>query len=260
MQITQAPTSGYLPPAPRRVRVYPGVSRGEYWFGRIFILPHTIIGICAFGYLLFLLMWLVFGTDIPGVVTGAEAEPYSKGVHYTVKYTYQLGNETKTGSEGVSQEVYERFHRQEKDKPGVTVHYFALGSHEHRGLREGGSLWGEVWRIALWAGFWNMIMSLALYQLWVKPLRLRWLYKHGEATPGTLVAKREKSGRSTTYYMTYSFRVDETGELRQVESEAGNVAMWKMIPIGHAVTVLYARDNPKRSTVYELGGYGVLGE
>jgi hypothetical protein len=203
-------------------------------------------------------MWRVFGTDIPGVVTGTEAEEYSKGVHYRVKYTYQVGKETEIGAEAVSQEVYERFHRHENDKPKVTVHYFALGSYEHRRLREGGSLWKEVGGIAAWAGFWNTIVGLGLYKLWIVPLRLRRLYKYGEATPGTLVSKREQTGRSTTYYMTYSFRVNETGELRQVESEAGNVAMWQTIPIGHPVIVLYARDNPKRSTVYELGGYGVL--
>jgi hypothetical protein len=236
------------------------VSRGEIWFGRIFILPHTIIGIGALGYLMFLLAWRLFGTDIPGVVTGTETEAYSKGIHYRVKYSFRVGEETRVASEGVSQEVYERFDRQENDKPTVTVHYFALGSHEHHELREAGSLWGEIWRLAAWAGFWNTIIGLVSYQLWIAPIRLRQLYKYGEATPGTLVAKREKAGCSKTYYMTYSFRVNETGELLQAESEAENLAMWKMIPIGHPVTVLYARNNPKRSTVYELGGYGVLEE
>jgi hypothetical protein len=238
--------------------VHPGTSQGGIWFGRIFILPHTIIGICAFGYLIFLLMWLLFGTDIPGVVTGTESEAYSKGVHYRVKYTYELGPEIKRDSQAVSQRVYERFHEQENDKPRVTVHYFALGSYEHQRLREGGSLWKEVGAIAAWAGFWNTILTVFIYHLWVEPLRLRRLYKYGEATSGTLVSKREQQGRSTTYYVTYTFKVNETGELRQVESVAGNVAMWKMIPAGSAVTVLYARDNPKRSTVYELGGYAVL--
>jgi hypothetical protein len=205
-------------------------------------------------------MWRVFGTDIPGVATGTEVEPYSKGIHYRVKYTYQLGNETKAATEAVSHDVYERFHQQEKDKPSVTVHYFALGSFEHRRLREAGSLWLGLGGIALWAGFWNTVISVALYQLWVVPLRRRRLYKYGEATSGTLVAKREQRGRSTTYYMTYTFRVNETGELLQVESEAANVAMWKMTPVGQQVTVLYARDNPERSTIYELGGYGVLEE
>jgi hypothetical protein len=177
-----------------------------------------------------------------------------------VKYTYQVGKETRVASEAVSHEVYERFHQQENDKPSVTVHYFALGSYERHRLHEAGSLWLGVGGIALWAGFWNTAIGVAFCQLWIVPLRRRRLYKYGEATSGTLVSKREKTGRSPTYYMTYTFKVNETGELLQVESEAGNVAMWKMIPVGQQVTVLYARDNPKRSTVYELGGYGVLEE
>jgi len=257
--MTQTWNPGYLPPPPRRVRLFPGASRVDYWFGRIFILPHTLIGIGALGYLLFLLLWRIFGTDIPGVVTGTENSVSSKGhFSYSVKYEYAVGQDRKSGSAGVNEEVYERFHQQEKDRPRVTVHYFALGSYEHARLREGRSLWAEVGMIAGWAGFWNTVVGLALYQLWVVPLRLRWLYKHGEAAPGTLVGKREKAGRSTTYYMTYTFRVNETGELRQVESQAGNVPMWKMVKVGQPVIVLYARDNLKRSTVYELGGYGVL--
>ncbi|HEX9047904.1 MAG TPA: hypothetical protein VF988_12845, partial [Verrucomicrobiae bacterium] len=47
----------YLPPPPRRVRGGPG---GGIWFGRIFMLPHTLIGIGAAGYLLFLLFLILF--------------------------------------------------------------------------------------------------------------------------------------------------------------------------------------------------------
>jgi len=259
--MTKAIHSVYLPSPPRRVRVAPGASRGEYWFGRIFIMPHTLIGIGALGYLVFLLLWRVFGTDIPGVVTSTEESVSSKGkISHILKYDYEVGQERKSGSQGVSEKVYERFHPHEKDKLPVTVHYFVLGSYDHARLREGGSLWRELGPITAWAGFWNTVVGLALYQLWVAPLRLRWLYKHGEATPGTLVSKREKSGRSTTYYITYTFRVNETGELRQAESEAGNVPMWKIAKPGQPVIVLYAPNNPKRSTVYELGGYGVLAE
>ena len=259
--MTQAMPLTYLPPPPRRVRLAPGASRAADWFGRIFILPHTLVGIGALGYLLFLMLWRVFGTDIPGHVTGTEISVSSKGnVSYVLKYDYQIGQERKSGSEGVNQKTYDHFHPLEKEHPPVTVHYFAIGSYDRARLREGGSLWSEVGMLTGWAGFWNTIVGLALYQLWVVPLRLRRLYKYGETAAGTLVSKREKTGRSSTYYMTYTFRVNETGELRQVESQAGNVPMWMMIKVGQPVIVLYARDNPKRSTVYELGGYGVLDE
>ena len=36
-----------------------------------------------------------------------------------------------------------------------------------------------------------------------------------------------------------------------------NVADWNSAAEGQPVTVLYAANNPKRSAVYELGGYRV---
>jgi hypothetical protein len=247
-------TPTLLPPAPRRVRG--GIGGREYWLGRIFILPHTLVGIGAAGYLLFLLLWRLFGSDIPGVVTGTEISTSSKGgITYLVKYQYEVGGERKSGAAGVKLELYQRYRLQSEPKPGVTIHYFALGPLEHAVLREGGSLWTEIGMLALWAGFWNTVVVAALHQVWIVPLRVRGLYKNGEATFGTLVSKRIKTGRSASYYATYTFREGVTGELRQVESEVWNVPAWNAMRAGEPVTVLYAPNNPKRSTVYELGGY-----
>ncbi|HWX20321.1 MAG TPA: hypothetical protein VN578_10515 [Candidatus Binatia bacterium] len=46
------------PPPPRRVRGNLG-GTGQFWFVRIFMLPHTLIGIGAFGYLVFLILWVL---------------------------------------------------------------------------------------------------------------------------------------------------------------------------------------------------------
>jgi hypothetical protein len=246
-----------LPPPPRRIAGTTG-GRGEVWFGRIFVLPHTLIGIGALGYLVFMVLWRLFGTDIPGVVTGTEISHSRKGkTTYLLKYRYEVAKVVKFGEAAVDPGVYERFQTHGESSTSVTVHYFALGPLDHARLREGGSLWTEVGLLTLWAGFWNTAIGLALYQLWVVPLKLRWLYKHGEASTGTLTAKRVATGRSSTYYVTYTFRERETGQLLQKETQVSNIPAWHQLEAGQPLTVLYAPGNPTRSAVYELCGYRV---
>jgi len=195
-----------------------------------------------------------------GTVTGTEASESSKGgITYRLKYQYEVDKERKSGSASVKQAVYQLFQGKDKPKPPVTVHYLALGPFERAELHESGSLWTEIAMIALWTAFWNTVVLAAWYDMWVVPLRIRALYKNGEASSGTLVGKRVRTGRSSSYYVTYTFRDSESGELRQVESEVWNVSAWNAAVAGNAVRVLYAQDNPKRSTVYELGGYRVEG-
>jgi hypothetical protein len=240
------------------VRGYAG-GWGEIWFGRIFTLPHTLVGIGALGYLIFLILWRFFGADLPGVVTGSEISHSPKGgTSYTLKYRYQVGEETKSGTDGVSRAVYERF--QSKDEPNsrVIVHYFSIEPLKHAKLRESGSLWAEMGFLALWAGFWNFVVSFAVYQFWIKPLRRRRLYRHGEATSGTLIGKRVKSGKSTTYYVTYTFREPIRGEMIVAEMQVWDVGAWNCSGNGQPLIILYAPQNPNRSTVYEFGGYRVV--
>ena len=238
------------------MRRNPG-SAGGLWFVRIFILPHTLVGFGAIIYLLFLSLWALVGTDIPGVVTDTEITHSSKGnTYHTLKYQYQIGGQTKSGSGNVSATVYERFQVRDVPRPPVTVRYFALGPLEHAKLHESGRLWGEVGMLLLWAAFWNGILSVFLYEVWIKPIRRRLLYRHGHPTDGTVLGKRTKPGKTPRYYITYSFLHPDTGDLRNAETEV-LVADYDRAKINQPVTVLYAPGHPQRSTLYEFGGYHV---
>ena len=297
----------HLPPPPRRVRGSDGCG---IWFGRIFILPHTAVGIGAVGYLLFLILWALFGREIPAVVTDSgESHSSKNGDSYTLKFRYQVGSgsvgtaggtrgstvgaETKFGSDGVPASVYERYKAGEFTQ--VTLRYFAIGPLVHAELdkvpgrgagtdgasnnvplleTEGGgssnsipvageaasesigSHWGGVVVLLVWSAFWNGIMSVFWYVLWIKPLRRRQLYKRGLVTTGTVVSKRVRTGKNSTYYVAYTFRDPETGQSIKAETTVA-AAAWNRAMEGQSVTVLYAANNPKRSTVYEYGGYGV---
>lgn len=248
----------FLPRPPRRVR---GRLGGGIWFARIFMMPHTLIGIGAAGYLVFLLLWRLLGSDIPGTVVGSKISHSSKhGDSYVLNYQFQAGGQTKSSSDGVSLALYQRYQNRNETNPPVTVHYFSIGPLEHSALHTGSSLWGEIGALTLWASFWNLIISIFLYQYWVKPLRARMLYRNGEATAGTLLRKRVQKGKTSTYYVSYKFNDPFSGKVFESEIQVWNPAEWHLAMEGQPVTVLYSRDNPKRSTVYEFGGYRVEGE
>ena len=218
-------------------------------------MPHTLVGIGATGYLLFLFLWALIGSDIPGVVTDTEITHSSKsGDHFILKYQYQVGAETKSGSGSVSQTVYERF--KSRELTNITVRYFSLGPQEHAALHESQKRWSSVGMTLLWVAFWDSVLSVFLYQLWIKPLRRRQLYKHGATTDGTVLNKRAKTGKNSTYYISYTFADPTTGQLITAETEV-LVADYDRARISKPVTVLYAPANPKRSTIYEFGGYYV---
>ena len=210
------------------------------------------------GYLLFRLLWWFAGTDIPGVVTGAKITHSTKrGTHYVLKYQYQVAGQTKSGSGNVERAVYDRFQPLNQVDPGITLRYFAIGPLEHEGICEGTSFGNELGLLAFLALFWDALVGMMAHQLWVKPLQRRWLYQHGAATTGKLLSKRLRAGKSRSYYLKYEFKDAVMGRPFIVETKVWKRTDWELANEGQAVTVLYAPDNPKRSTVYEFGGYKV---
>jgi hypothetical protein len=137
------------------------------------------------------------------------------------------------------------------------VRYFSLGPFHHAEINNGGSLWRGTWRFALWVAGWNTGVGIFVYIYWIKPLRVRRLYQHGGVAPGTLTGKRVQKGRGSTYFVSYTFRDPLTGAPIEREILVWDAVAWTNGWTGQPVTVLYAAGNPKRSTVYEYGGYQV---
>jgi hypothetical protein len=253
-------TAKLLPPPPRQVR---GRLGGSLWFVRIFIMPHMLVGIGAAGYILFLLTWRLFGSDIPATVIGTKVSHSSRhGNRYTLNYRFEANGHTRFDSDTVGWSVYQAYQNQAPGQTNlpVTVHYLSLGPLHHAALREGNfSLWASIGFLTLWAGFWNGILSIFVYQIWVKPIRARWLYKYGEFTSGKLFNKRVRTGKSSSYFVSYRFNDPFSGQPYESEIQVWKAADWQQAVVGQPVTVLFAQNNPKRSTVYEFGGYRIEG-
>ena len=225
-------------------------------------MPHMLIGIGAAGYLVFLVLWCLFGTNFPATVVDSNVSYSSKhGDSYTLNYRFEAGGETRFDSDTVDKYLYLTYQNQNlgQTAPPVTVRYLGLGPLHHSALLEGGSPWSKIGFLVLWAGFWNGVLSVFVYQLWVKPIRARLLYKYGASTSGKLLHKRVSRGKSSTYYVSYRFNDPFTGQEYNSEIQVWNAEDWQQAMEGQPVTVLFAQNNPKRSTVYEFGGYRVEG-
>jgi hypothetical protein len=228
--------------------------------GRIVSLIFIPVEIGSIAYLLLLVLWAMFGTDVPGAVTGWRTSHSSKGgTHYHLEYRYELGDQIRSGSDDVGYSFYTHYRSSNERNQPVTVRYYSVGSLTYDGLPAGGHLWTHVGFIAFWVAFCTFATGMFIYQSWITPRRRRLLYQEGEATAGTIVRKRARRSKSTTYYVTSRFDDPYSGKPIETEMLVWKADDWELAKEGESVTVLYSKDNPRRNVVYEYGGYCVDG-
>src|SRR3954470_20137503 len=155
-----APTAGYtvpamLSPPPREVNGWlsGGASAG---FTRIFILPHTFVGIGATGYWLFLWIWLIAGMETTGRVLQTRISQGRKGgTSYMVKYAYEVNGQARTNSESVPRKYYESLASLDKPHPEITVKHLELWPYNQSAIRQAGSGLRDAGFFTLWVAFWE---------------------------------------------------------------------------------------------------------
>jgi len=232
-----------LPLAPRTARRKDWTSGCALWFVRLFILPHTLVGI-------FLLLsvpshWFVahFGTPVTAVVDGRDTTLTRKGrALYKVYYHYMLNNRRYPENKSVGQEKYEQTHVGDRfagRASALVGHALFVDSDRH----SDGTL-GMAFAL-----FWSGIVSIFVYGAWVAPLRQRWLVMIGQPAIGTVTGRREKKGKGTTYTVLYAFTAPG-GMAYSGKWNVSNLDYQRAVE-GSEVTVLYHPRNPRRNLPYE---------
>ena len=155
------------------------------WLVRLFILPHTCVGVFLIGQFLLTLIWLICVDDMNGKVTRAWTEQH-KGTNYYIGYRYKIGPTEHSDQTTISASAYDQLPesiRQPKPLPesqtldavSIRLRAFTFGRMEkvsplpplgHYPIVE----FGQTLFFTL---FWNGIVSVFLYQAWVRPYRLR---------------------------------------------------------------------------------------
>jgi hypothetical protein len=233
-----------IPPAPRVVRRRAGGC--GLTFLRLFIMPH----ICA-GVILLLsapahLFVSRFGTPVTAIVDRIQSTPTRKGgLMYDIYYYYLLDGRRYDERASVGQGTYNQTRVGDRHKgraSGLWGHALFVGPAE----------WEETGPLGMlgFALFWNGILSVFVYVLWVVPLRERWIVRVGQPALGIVTGRRERSGRGgKTYLLTYAFITPEGLEYTGKCSVTNWVYQTAMD--GSALIVLYDPRRPRWNLAYE---------
>ncbi len=249
-------------PTPRQVRYRNGFATGcGMWSIRLFLLPHTIVGIGA----LCVALWStgvyvavgLFGTNYEGRIVKKDESRSSKGVkHYYMKYTFTVDRQPYSEDVPVSQERFAEIH----EGDAITVRALESAPDTGQWPRIPGH-WpiqelGGKWFFAL---FWNGVMSIFVWQMYVVPYRQCGLVRWGQPTEGIIRNKTKQVNKGTkSYRLTYEFAAPAadgskgqvlTGKMTTTLTEAANAHE------GQLVTVLYHPDKPWRNTLYAYSCY-----
>ena len=233
-----------FPPPPRRVRR--SVSSGcSLAFLRLFVLPHTLIGIGILAGPAQLYTYY-FGKPVTAVVDRSELRRGKKNnttyhltfYHYTIDGVRVDAQMTSPPKKNAG-ETFE----------GRAVRILQLG--------EFIPVPSPIWRTSLFfmciALFWNGILSLFLYGAWIVPIQQRRLARYGEVAIGTVTLCERKRSKGASNWLHYAFQTPE--QLRYSGKATATRTQCESIPVGAPITVFYKARNPTDNLAYEVSDF-----
>jgi hypothetical protein len=240
-----------------------GVATGcGLWFVRLFILPHTIVGIgflcLAIGSTGLYVAVGLFGDTYQGKITKKEIRKSKSGKSHYAHFAFTANDREYTGEVSISEVRFGEIN----EGDAITVRALESWPGQGNWPRVPGH-WplldvGVMWLVAV---FWNGILSIFLWGAYVRPMRIKWLLRYGQPTQGIVRAVQERRGKgATTYQIAYDYVAPSPdggeGQLfnkkmsssRKESAHAG---------AGDLVTVLYNPRKPWRSVIYRYSEYRV---
>jgi hypothetical protein len=234
-----------FPPTPRKVRRKSWTGGCTLTFIRVFILPHTLIGM---GMLLSIPVHLYvsnFGTPVTATIDQASSRPNSKGRMVSeVAYHYVLDGHRYDEATSLDSKTLARMHQGD--------HLEGRASAFMGKALFVGPEWQHMGALGLlgMALFWNGILSVFLYGVWYVPLRDRWIVRSGEPAIATITGRKEVRGKGTRYILSYAFTLPD-GEPFTGKCDVPHPA-YQQIADGTPVTVLYNPRRPRSNLAYEF--------
>ena len=203
MAISHTVESELLQPIPRRIQKR---SRKTSMAGigcmRVFILPHSVVGVGALCVALWMTAMALFGSVVPGTVWSRTAKADSDGgTVYRLQYKYNVGGQTFDGNSQVNSDEYayhvEGAPLQVKIFPPIPDLWPQLA----RAGRTRNIFF--TWFFAL---FWNGVLSIFWWTAWVVPAINKNLVRRGTPVAGRISHKEaDTSGESDTYTLHYEW-------------------------------------------------------
>lgn len=234
---------------PRVVARRPGSGAGNFFVFAIFLSIGLVIAAFCIAEPLFLLL----SPAIPGHVIGTESH-FTSGRHggwtYRIKFVY-----TENGRELSDRQTtsFRRFRSAHAGDP-VQVHAIDIGNWHYDELdMTSGDYVGTRWFIWLWVLIWNGGILFILRAILITPRRL---IRDGKPVIGQITGKQMVRGKSTSFYLKYTYQPEGTEPLNRQMSV--NRSTYDQAVENTDVVVLYDPERPKRSLIYQYSPYQAL--
>jgi hypothetical protein len=198
---------------------------------------------------------LLAGTDVEGRITQKAERPGKKGPSYSADYVYTVGETEYAARTSLTADDYAGL------EVGQTIPVRAWEAAPEIGHWPG--VPGDqpvrgVVGLGVAALFWNGIMSIFLWFLYVVPWRQRQLVRYGVPTRGVVRAIAFcKDGKAEARRITYDYTPGPSAVFGGQRSGSVKVTPAKAaeVKVGNVLTVLYDPRRPHRSVLYRLGNY-----
>jgi hypothetical protein len=148
------------------------------WFARVFIVPHFLIGLGLAAYVVLEILAAALGSTTTATIQRTEALSSKRSMQYTAHYVYTAHGTDYQDTQQISASLYHRWSPPaatgpEQAVPAIKteVWYFVLGPWHTSRLPEAESTAKRLGFYAAMAVFWNGIMSIFVYILWIAPFR-----------------------------------------------------------------------------------------
>jgi len=261
-----------LPPPPRRIRpTYPKpILR---FIGRLLVLSVFLVTLFFTVALVAELALRFLGHEVSAAVSSIHERAGKKNYVRTARYTYAVpGGALRSDESRISYDAFRTLREPFLDagkvaddmifpesQPGqLAVRVYSLGPLVYSRPVE--HEWGGVLLLipALFApatGFLFFALYLAII---IRPRRYRRIFSHGIAVPGRIFDRYEDPSTDGCYYaVKFAYIPEGEAEPRVGEQPLPGPKEFKAAEIDQEVTVLYDPDNPKKSALYEYGGFTV---
>lgn len=229
---------------------------------RLFTLPHTLIGLVAICYLIYLLAFALFNQRTTATLVNVDVGKGSKGTNYTLHYKYKANGGTYIDSKSVSKEFYDSLTLAPESSAGpetyfksrpVEVRHLDIGPF-HRSEIETRGMWLGILFLLAWATFWNSCMASVWRDWWIKPLRQRYILRNGAVTKGHITGKDPvKFNKSDDHLGAIHFLFINPADGKYVKGSSWCLRD-KAYQTAHPrdqITVIYSPQNPRRALALE---------
>ena len=241
---------------PRKVRYRNKSGCLGIWGIRLFILPHTLVGLGIVLMFLFKITLGLFGSRVDGRYENESSKLSSKGKAIPLlTYSFFANQERHF----VEVEVSESHNRILKDKARLPIVYLAIFPSKTSQLIDPDHTFPpDTWMAGGIALFWNSILSVFFYAVYIVPYRKKRLLMYGIETSGQVTACSSYRGSKggTRYAVAFSYMVNG---VKYENTENVTKEEFENIHEGMSLRIMYDPTKPKRSTAAQLSFWEIVG-